>query len=102
MSDKIVPEHYPDDVYVMATDFNIILEMARIPMPGEAGGPVTTELPVTQKKPTIARVKMSLALAKFVAMILRKDIKAHEERVGAPITLDLKAMEKAGLSITDW
>jgi hypothetical protein len=71
---EVVPDIYCDGVQMVATPFDIMIELQRRP----AGLPMTNE----SKPVRVGTVRMSLEHAKVFAIMLRKNLKAYEDQTG--------------------
>jgi hypothetical protein len=88
-----VPDIYCDGVQVALGAFDVILQLTQRP-PGVG---------TTEKPAVVGNVRTSLEHAKMMAVLLRKVIKQHEERIGGKIQLPLQVWQQLGLSEQeDW
>lgn len=93
MADEI-PEFYVDQFRVSFGPFGGAMTFGLNP-PHPNPGQV-------QPAQDVVRVRMSLEHGKVMAMILKRQLKAFEERAGAPIHIPQQIYNGMGLSREDW
>ena len=87
------PDLYCNSVTMRATPYEVILGINR--MKPDAQKPEDTE--------TLAFVRMAHAHAKVLAIMLRKNLRNVEAKLGTQITIDVDLMKELGISKEeDW
>jgi hypothetical protein len=88
-----VPNLYCDGVQVALGPFDVVLQLTQRP----------ADVGTTGKPAVVGIVRTSLEHAKMMAVMLRKVIKQHEERIGGKIPIPLPVWQQLGLSEPeDW
>lgn len=84
---------YTDQFNVTTNPYGVTFLLQRTPALPQPGQSVNESLGV---------MRMSLEHAKVFAMLLRRQLKAHEEEAGFPIRVMPQIMNSLGLSEEDW
>lgn len=91
--DAQVPELYTDAVQIALSPFGVLLAFAMQPA-GQTGSMAPIK---------VCNLRMSLEHAKVLSILLKKQLKAFEENMGADIPLPQQLYTQFGLSkMEDW
>ncbi len=94
MGEEQVPDVYADQFLVSASAYGVALSFLKSP-PHPAPG--QTPQPDRQ-----ATVRMSMAHAKVMTLVLRKHLKTWERETGVEIVIPHEVLNQLGISPEDW
>jgi len=89
-----LPEHYIDQFIMTVGAFGTAMTFGL-----SAAHPSPGQVPQAQE---VVRLRMSLEHAKVMAIILKRNLKAFEDQVGAQISIPREVYRQLGLSQEDW
>ncbi|MGH2398099.1 MAG: hypothetical protein ACRDFW_14225 [bacterium] len=88
------PDVYSDQFRISTSPYGATLVFAKTQADQPVGQPARTKDQVI--------VRMSLEHLKVMIMVLRKNLKGHEQRTGVSVELPFDMLNSLGLSKEDW